>query len=79
MLKKSENNWDFLRHRLVEAKVRDAFGTYKFYVNGSCLRVLRMLGQGGSAQVRVQGKVPIGFFAVPLSPALDMEFCYEWN
>ena len=51
MMRKSVNNWDFLRHQLVEAKVRDAFGTHKFYVNGQCLRVLRLLGQGGSAQV----------------------------
>jgi hypothetical protein len=50
--KKGMDNWDFLRSQLIEAKIRDAFGTYKFYVNGQCLRVLRLLGQGGSAQVR---------------------------
>jgi hypothetical protein len=37
--------------QLVEAKIHDAFGSHKLYVNGKCLRVLRLLGQGGSAQV----------------------------
>ena len=42
-----QNNWGFLRNRLVQAKMSDVFSNIRFTVNGSNIRALRCIGEGG--------------------------------
>lgn len=44
-------SWGFLRNRLVNAKISDAFSQVKFTINGTTLRALRCIGEGGYAKV----------------------------
>ena len=46
-----QNNWNFLRNRLVQAKMSDVFSNIKFYVNGKSIRALRCIGEGGYSKV----------------------------
>ena len=42
-----QNNWGFLRNRLVQAKMSDVFSNIRFTVNGCNIRALRCIGEGG--------------------------------
>ena len=42
-----QNNWEFLRNRLVHAKMSDLFHNIKFTINGKTITALRCIGEGG--------------------------------
>ena len=44
-------SWGFLRNRLVNAKISDAFSNIRFTVNGEPFKALRCIGEGGYAKV----------------------------
>ena len=46
-----QNNWGFLRNRLVQAKMSDVFSNIKFAVNDKNFRALRCIGEGGYSKV----------------------------